>query len=453
MGATSERVVPDGDVMAGGYKIGVRGCQHLGYAARNMRLDRTTGWNQRVVDGHLAHGLIMQDMIAEAVDGIVDGGDLSHWNKPVPRDIEVANRVDDLRVSAGIWAVANSGNHCAGGGADLSAMSVMHRPHLGMNAVYPDPKRGPGDGTGPHPGLYEIHTPTDGLALHFVSHYGLDRSLADRGIHIDPQPLPGLVNLLFCHGVFDADGRLYQCVNPHGEERTIPVDWADRGWEAVLLSHYHTAGPIPGFDTGHHCQVWYTGSALTRGFADEPGPRGWLLVTVHDASRVDIELRTIWQRPQYDLPTIDATERSPADLDDLITANIAGVSMAHDESAIISGDAGAIVRQVIRSTSPAQRQALSARAGRYANLTRDASWWNISYDLRSNAPVPPSGGLSGRDLTRRFTDFAAELRARSESLAKAVKVPPRIRRPVLEQAISWAEEINSVELAETDRQG
>jgi hypothetical protein len=38
-------------VTADGYKIGVRGCQHLGYAARNMRLDRTTGWNQRVVDG------------------------------------------------------------------------------------------------------------------------------------------------------------------------------------------------------------------------------------------------------------------------------------------------------------------------------------------------------------------------------------------------------------------
>src|SRR5690349_17758755 len=100
-----------GHVTADGYKIGVRGCQHLGYAARNMRLDRTTGWNQRVVDGHIAHGLIMHDMINAGVDGIVDGGDLSHWNKPVPRDIAIANRVDDLRVSAGTWAIATPSYH------------------------------------------------------------------------------------------------------------------------------------------------------------------------------------------------------------------------------------------------------------------------------------------------------------------------------------------------------
>jgi DNA repair exonuclease SbcCD nuclease subunit len=440
--------------MGNGYRIGVRGCQHLGYAARNMRLDRTTGWNQRVVDGHIAHTLIMQDMIAAGVDGIVDGGDLSHWNKPIPRDIEVANRVDDLRVAAGIWAVANSGNHCAGGGADLSAMSIMHRPHLGMNAVYPDPKRGPGDGTGPHPGLYEIHRPVDGLALHCVSHYGLNRSLADHGIRIDPQPLPGCVNLLFGHGVFDAGGRLYKCVNPHGEERPIPVDWAHRDWDAVLLSHYHTAGPVPGFDTGAHGQVWYTGSALTRGFSDETGPRGWLLVTIHDTGRVAIELRTIWQRTQFDLPAIDATELSITELDDIVIGNIGDTTLEDEASAHISGDGGAIVRQVIGNTVPAQRQALSARAGRYANLTRDAAWWSITYEQPTNALARPDGGTSGRHLTRRFTDFGTELRLRSGRLAKAVKVPHRLHRPVLEQAATWADEINSVaDVAETDRQG
>lgn len=436
------------------YKIGVRGCQHLGYAARNMRLDRITGWNQRVVDGHIAHSLIMQDMIDAGVDGIVDGGDLSHWNKPVPRDIEVAHRVDDLRVAAGIWAVANSGNHCAGGGADLSAMSIMHRPHLGLNAVYPDPKRGPGDGTGPYPGLYEIHRPVDGLALHCVSHYGLDRSLAGHGIHIDPQPLPGCLNLLFCHGVFDADGRLYQCVNPHGEERPIPVDWAHRGWDAVLLSHYHTPGPVSGFDNGEPCQVWYTGSALTRGFADEAGPRGWLLVTIHDTGRVAIELRTIWQRPQFDLPAIDATGLSAADLHDIVIGNIGDTPLWDEESALITGDGGAIVRQVISNTVPAQRQALGARAGRYANLTRDAAWWSITYEHPTNAQALPSGRRSGRDLTRRFTDFGAELRLRSGRLAEAVKVPHGLRRPVVAQAASWADDISSAaELAETDRQG
>jgi hypothetical protein len=260
--------------------------------------------------------------------------------------------------------------------------------------------------------------------------------------------------LLFGHGVFDADGRLYQCVNPHGEERPIPVDWAHRGWDAVLLSHYHTAGPVPGFDEGAHGQVWYTGSALTRGFADETGPRGWLLVTIRDTGRVAIELRTIWQRPQFDLPAIDATELSITDLDDLVIGHIGGATLEDEESAHISRDGGAIVRQIIRNTVPAQRQALSARAGRYANLTRDAAWWSISYEQRTTAPALPSGSTSGRHLTRRFTDFGAELRQRSGRLAEAVKVPRRLHRPVLEQAASWADEINSAaDLAETDRPG
>jgi hypothetical protein len=221
----------------------------------------------------------------------------------------------------------------------------------------------------------------------------------------------------------------------------------------VLLSHYHTAGPIPGFGNDGQCQVWYTGSALTRGFADEPGPRGWLLVTVHGPGVVDIELRTIWQRPQFDLATIDAAELPPTDLDDILTANITGIPLTDEESALISGDGGAIVRQVIRNTSPAQRQALSARAGRYANLARDAAWWNIAYEQRIDAPVPSGGSRAGRDLTRRYTDFAAELRLRADHLVKAVKVPSRMRQPVLEQAVCWASEINSAELAETDRQG
>ncbi|GEL19450.1 hypothetical protein [Pseudonocardia asaccharolytica] len=436
-----------------GYTIGVRGCQHLGYAARSMRLNPTTTWNQRIVDGHVAHRLIMQDMIDARVDGIVDGGDLTHWNKPVPRDVEVANRTDDLRVSAGIWAVANSGNHCAGGGSDLSAMSIMHRPHLGMNAVYPDPKRARGDGTGPYPGLYEIHIPVDGLALHCVSHYGLDRSLADHGIRIDPRPVPGLVNLLFCHGVFAADGRLYQCVNPHGEERTIPVDWAHRGWEAMLLSHYHRAGPVPGFDSGEHGQVWYTGSALTRGFADDTGPRGWLLVTIHDTGRVAIELRTIWQRPQFDLPAIDAAGLSATELDDILVGNIGRTPLEDAESARVTGHGGAIVRQVIRNTSPTQRQALGARAGRYATLTRAAAWWDITYDQRSNGDLVSESG-TGRDITRRFTDFGAELRRRSGRLAEALEIPRRLRGPVLEQAGIWADEtVSAAELAEPDRLG
>ena len=306
--------------MSAGYTIGVRGCQHLGYQPTGMRVHRATGWNQRVVDGHVAHELTMRSMLDAGVNGIVDGGDLTHWNRPLPRDVEVANRVDDLRAAAGVWAVGNSGNHCAGGGSDLSAMGVMHRPALGIRAVFPDPNGAPDGAIGPHPGLYEVHTRADnphlpdGLALHFVSHYGLSRDLADAGITIDPTPLPGMVNLFFSHGTFATDERLYQCIDPHGEERPIPGEWALRGWDAMILSHYHTLGAVPGYGTGERGQVWYTGSSLRRGFSDEPGMRGWLAVTVHDTGSVTVTPHAIWQRPQHDLPTVDATGLTVTDL-------------------------------------------------------------------------------------------------------------------------------------------
>lgn len=426
--------------MGNKYVLGVRGCQHLGYGNRRMRLHPGTRWNQRVVDGHLAHELTTRAMLDAGVHGIIDGGDLTHRARPVPRDVELANRVDDLRARAGIWGIGNSGNHCAGAGTDISAMGAMHRPDLGMNAVYPDPRRGPGDGIGPHPGLYEIHRPADGVAIHAVSHYGLDRGLADEGIHIDPAPLPGHVNLFVCHGVFAADHRLYNCINPHGQERPIPLEWASRGWDAMLLSHYHSLGAVPGHDHGGPGQVWYTGSSLTRGFSDELGERGWLHVTVEDTGRVHVEARTIWQRPQYDLPLINAADLTTADIDNLVTDRIAGLDLEDETSAKLTGDAGAIARQRIAGTTAAQRAALRKVEPRWARLTALAASWQIDYQHSAHdAPVPEATGQ--RAITGRVTDYGAELEARGRVLAERIKVPDIIADPVHAMALSWARQI------------
>ena len=441
--------------MSAGYTIGVRGCQHLGYAATGMRLNTQTRWNQRIVDGNYAHQATMRDMIDAGVDGIVDGGDLSHWARPLPATMETANRVDDLRVEAGIWAVGNSGNHDAGGGSDLSAMGVMHRPHLGINAVYPDPTRGPGAGIGPFPGLYEVHTSADNphlpdnLALHFVSHYGLSRDLADYGINIDPTPLPGHVNLFFSHGVFTADERLYQCVDPHGEERPIPTEWAHRGWDAMILSHYHTMGAVPGFGEGDRGQVWYTGSSLRRGYSDEVGARGWVKVTIANTGKVTVTSETIWQRPQFELPTIDATGLTIADMDDLITAHLATIPHADPESAALTGDAGAIIRQQITGTTPAQRQGLTGLRTRFAGLTSDAAWWKIDTHHHAANSRPALGGLD-RVLHARITDFASEVTTRADRLRASAGVPDQLAAPATDQAVEWASQVEvNVEAPET----
>lgn len=433
--------------MSAGYVLGVRGCQHLGYKPAGMRLNPDTTWNQRIVDGHIAHELTMKAMLDAGVDGIIDGGDLTHWAHPATVDIEVANRVDDLRVDAGIWAVGNSGNHCAGGGRDLSAMGVMHRPALGINAVYPDPKRGPGDGIGPHPGLYEIHTQASnpaipaGLALHLVSHYGLAKGLEAHGITVDPQPLHGHVNLFFSHGTFAADDRLYHCIDPHGEERAIPYEWATRGWEAMILSHYHTLGPVQGFDHGTTGQVWYTGSSLRRGFSDGPGPRGWVKVLVHDTGRVEITAEHIWQRPQHDLPVIDASGLTVSEIDELVTGNLHGIELFDPDTHNLTGDGGAIVRQLVTGTTVTQRQGLAGLRPRFASLTQDAAWWALQ--PVNNAPTAPAvGDRNQRDLTARITDFGGEVRRRADRLVHAAGVPRQLAIPATEQAASWADTIH-----------
>lgn len=432
--------------MSAGYTIGVRGCQHLGYQSTGMRIDRETGWNQRIVDGHFAHEATMRAMLAAGVDGIVDGGDLTHWNKPVPRDVTVANRVDDLRAAAGVWAVGNSGNHCAGGGNDLSAMGVMHRPALGIRAVFPNPERGLDDGIGPYPGLYEIHTSEsnsnlpDGLAMHFISHYGLSKNLADVGIDIDPTPLPGHVNLFFSHGVFATDERLYQCIDPHGEERPIPGEWALRGWDAMILSHYHTLGAVPGYGDGDRGQVWYTGSSLRRGFSDEAGQRGWLSVTVRDTGKVKITPHAIWQRPQHDLPIIDAADLTVADLDDAITGNIDSVDLYDSDSQRLTGHGGAILRQRVTGTTLTQRQGLASLHGRFSTLTQDAAQWKVAATHSMNVR-PSLNGEPSRSITARVTDFAGALTSRADRLNHDAGVPEPLREPVTMQAIQWASDV------------
>lgn len=425
--------------------LGVRGCQHLGYAAAGMRLNKRTRWNQRVVDGHYAHRATMASMIDHEVDGMIDGGDLTHWNKPLPRDIEHANRVDDLRHGANIWGLGNSGNHCAGGGFDISAMGMMHRPSVGMHTVYPDPTRD-GAGVGPHPGLYEIHDQSsipqipEGIALHMVSHYGLSRHLGN--INIDPQPIPGKLNVLFAHGTFAADERLFHCLNPHGEERPIPPEWVRRGWEAVLLSHYHSLGPIPGFDDQPRGQVWYTGSSLRRGFSDDAGARGWLKVTLDDSRPPSIETVPIWQRPQHDLPVIDADGLSVADIDDLVTDHLAAIELTDDVSAEHTGDPGAIVRQRLTGTTPAQRTALRELKGRYLNLTAGAAWWSgLTYD-RATDPSVPNHSV-GRELASAATDFSADLRGRFNRLSGRVGISDRRRESVLAKALTWTDQVSA----------
>ncbi len=404
-----------------GYRIGFRGCAHLGYASRRIAKHPTSGWDLRVVDGHVAHQLIMHDMLDCGVAGIVDGGDLFHWSRPRIRDIECALTVDDMRVENGAWLLVNTGNHDASHGSDVSATSVLHRPTLNARSVYPDPMALAADHIEQHaqtwPGFYEIHQPNPDvpLYLHLIPHHGLDPELAEFGITIDPHPVPDAVNVLSTHGIFMADERLYRAVERHGAERIIPTDWANRGWDAVILSDYHTQGPIPGYgeDDGRgRGQVWYTGSALCRGFSDDPGPRGWLLVELHEDGTVSVTPRHVWQRPQRDLEPVNATGKTVNEINDEVQQRLSSQRWWDEGSAELTGHGGWIVRLKITGTSREQRHGLESRRGEWDQLMSEAASWHISMDTAPGTVSVDLAGGEHRSITARITDFPEALTSR-----------------------------------------
>ncbi|MFC0313589.1 hypothetical protein ACFQNE_03005 [Gordonia phosphorivorans] len=399
------------------YKLGFYGCAHLGYRMNGMARQHSSGLNIREVDGYVSYEQVMDDMIGRGVQAIVDGGDTFHTHRPSPRAIDEALRVDDKRVAAQIPRDTNSGNHDAASSSEVSAVASVHRPSLGSFAVYPRTDRTAEDTFGPHPGLYEVHQPDPNvpLYLHIVSHYGLNPRLADKGIVIDPRPIPDGVNILVSHGLFAADDRLFGATDGHGATRMIPAEWVDRGFDASILSDYHTPGPIPGYGpqdrkTG---QVWMTGSLLGRGFSDEICSRGWLLVELGSDGYLTVTLQPIWWRPQVDFDPIDCDGKTVEDINAIVRKRLASQRWWDEESAALTGDGGYLLRQRIVGASPAQRQGVRARAGEWANAAGEAAFWGVSFTGSSTQRLGEAHKSRGLSRSTRQVNFAEDFTERA----------------------------------------
>lgn len=411
-------------------KIGFYGCAHLGYRMGGMNRSHPAGLNLREFDGYHAHQTIIEEMLNAGVDGIVDGGDLFHVEHPPVRAAAEALRIDDLRVADGkrrgktVWRRTNGGNHDNGASTATSAVSHINRSALGSLAVYPHSDTN----VGPHPGFYEVHQPDPEkqVYLHIVSHNGLDGALAERGIIIDPQPVPGAANILVSHGIFSADGRMFGACDRHGAERVIPLEWAQRPWSTVILSDYHTLGPIPGFGPGDDFdgpEVWMTGSGVRRGFSDEDADRGWLEVNIDDRGGATVTPHPIWQRPQVDFPTIDARGMAVADIDALVRHRLSTQAMTDVDAADRTGDGGVIVRQTIAYTTQAQRQALASPRKEWAVMAQAAAYWKAPYqhpqatEFASEVDKEEGPAFDPANL-----DFAAEFTRRLDTGGSVTRV-------------------------------
>jgi DNA repair protein SbcD/Mre11 len=313
------------------FRIGFFSDTHLGYAAK-CRPDPKTGINARVLDGYRAFSAIVNDMITAEVDLVIHGGDLFHKSWPEINDIVWARQELNKFTAAGIPVVGTTGNHDA----------ATDRAKAAATAAVTDRERG----------VVFVQKPVEtvevvpGLKVTALSHYGLARR--DR---IVPEPVEGYVNLLVAHGAAALPGHeLFHCVDSPGEQPIGMDILADPRWAGKLLGHYHGMGPLPGLNSGPS-QAWYAGSTVRRGFSDPEGGRGWLQVVVNTDGTVVWERKTVQQRPQFDLPVIDAVGLTGAEIHERALFNLTAVPLE-----------GAIVRQVVTNVSAFQRAGVNLPA-------------------------------------------------------------------------------------------
>ena len=343
------------------YSIGYRGCQHLGYAARNMRMHNDTGWNLRVIDGHVAHELTMRDMLAVGVNGVFDGGDIAHWSQPENRDIHHMRLIDDLRVDAigqdGLapWYRGNTGNHDVGAVSAISAASALHRPALEAQVVYPgQPVRcravaWPVRGSPTRP----CHSPV--LAHRFPQWAPRWSGCQPRTNSRWGEPA---VRARHFHRQTPANGT---CGNPTVSSGSSPppgstavgmrfccricTPWVRcPGTGRPTVNAGRSGTPDPLCDAASPTAV---------------GPRGWLLVTLNDDGTVAVTARPVWQRPQHELPVINAAGLTAAEVDEQVTTHLGVSSWWDPASAELTGDGGYILRQRITGVSPSLRKSLN----------------------------------------------------------------------------------------------
>lgn len=357
---------------------------HLGYRAKVK--NNSKGINMRVQDGYdalkeITRGILTSDVPIHAV---IHGGDLSHTSQPSVRDISVGNFYLRKLHAAGIPIYGVGGNHDSSDiRADLPAVAAFHDPERNIHMVYEPYKK------------FEI---ADGVMLHAMSHHGLHEGDAPE-IKVSSDVL----NVFTTHGaaIDPKNQTLLRCIDSP-REQIVPVELITEGMFNVnLLGHYHSRYAV-GNDV---LNTWYAGSAIRRGFTDEPGPRGWLLVQIEPNGEVKVTPKDIPQRPQFDLPVIDATDLNPSEIMDLLEINIERTVGLEQEP---------IVRQRITNSNRIIREGLDYE--RIDTLREHMLLWQLELlkpevtvsEKKVSASLNSNRSVSIIDNYKRFTEEAAK---------------------------------------------
>lgn len=336
---------------------------HLGY--KDYIHTNAEGINLRELDGDRAIMEIVQGVIKDEtpVHAVVHGGDFFHRTNPSTRNIRNFKICLNMFANHGIPFYGQAGNHDVSDvRSDMTPVALLDDPDRRSFALWTPYQ------------AYQIH---DGIFLHAVSHHGIKGDNAP-----EITPISDGLNIFSTHGAAldPKNNTLMRCIDSV-REQIIPSEMViDDNFIAKLLGHYHKRYAVGGgmFNT------WYAGSTVRRGFSDDEGARGWMLVKIHPDGKVDIENRNIRQRPQHDLDVIDANGLTAAEVQEMIETNIMSTGV-DTESAAFDELNAPIVRQKVINVPRSLRAGLNNR--RFAEMTRNMLEWKLELKIPESVEV------------------------------------------------------------------
>lgn len=282
----------------------------------------------RELDVYVAWDSAISGVIADGADAVIIAGDLFY--EPHPSYRALAHALNGLRrlSDAGIPVYVIAGNRDSDAASgDVPYAMLAHQPDAGIY-VHSEP----------YQTYYLLQEPN--IVLHMVSH-----SMHDESTEVMKQvkPVADAINIFTTHGtVVDPDRKERIKLPDTIREKVISDIFLNAGWDVMMLGHLSERGYVGAPED----KVFYNGSLIRRGFADPEGELGrgytlWRFDLV--TGEVVQELRTVAQRPQFDLELICAEGMDSSALTEAILDNLGGVS--------VEGGAP-IVRQVVVGVAP-----------------------------------------------------------------------------------------------------
>lgn len=318
---------------------------HLGYRA--YRGVDSTGVNLREMDGYNSFTAVVDDVIDHDVSAVVVAGDVFHEPQPTVRAVCMAQEQFRRLAHAGIPVYAITGNHDTNDiVADMSAAQVLNDVDRNIFS---------------HAEPYVVHEMFPDVYLHMISHHMYSQQYRTMS---QVSPVEGAVNILTTHGSI-IDPILDMKISAQESPREIVIPdhlWNDMSWDYMMLGHIHERGFIGSDDPtveNSEYKMLYNGSLIRRGFSDaecELG-RGWTLWTVDSSGLFTPEFRTVTQRPQYDLETLDASDMTSQEISDAVVERVSAIEQEVGDTL----DTKPIVRQKIANISVAKNAALDVK--------------------------------------------------------------------------------------------